>query len=96
MSIILSVADCGPGISQQDLPHIFEKYFRASAARTKEGLGIGLYATRLLVQAHGGRIWVNSALGEGTTFYVALPAAPSVERWDVASGSLGARADAVY
>jgi signal transduction histidine kinase len=81
--LVISVADGGPGISQQDLPHLFEKYFRASATRTKEGLGIGLYGTRLLVQAHGGRIWVDSALGKGTTFYVALPAAPSEERRDL-------------
>ena len=71
--IIISVADRGPGISQQDLPHIFEKYYRASGTRKKDGLGIGLYSTRLLVQAHGGRISVESALGEGTTFRVALP-----------------------
>ena len=82
-NIVVSVADGGPGISQQDLPHIFGKYFRASATRAKEGLGIGLYGTRLLVQAHGGRIWVDSALGKGTTFYVALPAAPSEERRDL-------------
>ena len=89
--IVVSVADGGPGISQEDLPHIFEKYFRASATRAKEGLGIGLYGTRLLVNAHGGRIWVHSALGKGTTFYVALPTAPSEERRNAARGSLGAR-----
>ena len=71
--IVVSVEDGGPGISQQDLPHIFEKYFRASGTRKKEGLGIGLYGARLLVQAHGGRIWADSALGEGTTSHVALP-----------------------
>jgi signal transduction histidine kinase len=92
--IVVSVADGGPGISKQDLPHVFEKYFRASATRKKEGLGIGLYGTRLLVQAHGGRIWVDSALGKGTTFYVALPTASSEERRDVNGGLLAARADA--
>jgi signal transduction histidine kinase len=92
--IVVSVADGGPGISQEDLPHLFEKYFRASATRAKEGLGIGLYGTRLLVHAHGGRIWVNSALGKGTTFYFALPTAQSEDRQDVASGSLEVRADA--
>jgi len=78
--VVVSVADGGPGISQQDLPRLFEKYFRASSTREKEGLGIGLYATRLLVQAHGGRIWADSAIGKGTTFYVALPAGPPEER----------------
>ena len=87
-SAVISVADCGPGISQRDLPHIFEKYYRASGTRKKEGLGIGLYGTRLLVQAHGGRIWVDSALDKGTTFYVALPTAPS--EVVAASASLGA------
>jgi signal transduction histidine kinase len=93
-NIVVSVADGGPGISQQDLPHIFGKYFRASATRAKEGLGIGLYGTRLLVQAHGGRIWVDSALGKGTTFHVALPTAQSEDRQDEARGSLGVRTGA--
>jgi signal transduction histidine kinase len=75
--VVLSVADGGPGISSEDLPHLFEKYFRASATRSAEGLGLGLYSTRLLVEAHGGRIWVESAVGRGTTFHVALSAAPA-------------------
>jgi K+-sensing histidine kinase KdpD len=78
--LVASVADRGPGISQQDLPRIFDKYYRASGARKQEGLGLGLYATRLLVQEHGGRVWVDSAVGKGTTFYVALPTAPPEER----------------
>jgi signal transduction histidine kinase len=73
--LVVSVADRGPGIAPRDLPHLFEKYFRAGGSPKKEGIGLGLYATRLLVQVHGGRIWVESALGEGTTFYVALPPA---------------------
>jgi signal transduction histidine kinase len=89
-NIVVSVADCGPGISQQDLPHIFEKYYRASGARRKEGLGIGLHITRLLVQAHGGRIWVDSVLGKGTTFYVALPTSTSEGRTVAAGASPGA------
>ena len=73
--VIVSVSDQGPGIAESDLPHIFEKYYRASDARAQQGLGLGLYITRLLVEAHGGRIWVKTALGEGTTFYVEVPAA---------------------
>jgi signal transduction histidine kinase len=76
-NVVVTIADRGPGISQQDLPHIFDKYYRASGSRKKEGLGIGLYSTRLLVQLHGGRVWVESELGKGTTFYVALPTASS-------------------
>jgi len=97
-NVVVSVADRGPGISQEDLPHIFDKYYRASGARTKEGLGLGLYATRLLVEMHGGRIWVDSAPGSGTTFYVALPAAPPTEQPAAASTPSGpdcARDDAV-
>jgi signal transduction histidine kinase len=75
--VVVSVADGGPGISPEDLPHLFEKYFRARATRSAEGLGLGLYSTRLLVEAHGGRIWVDSAVGRGTTFHVALSAAPA-------------------
>ena len=71
--VVISVSDSGPGIAPEDLPHLFEKYFRASGARTQEGLGLGLYSTRLLVQEHGGRVWVESEAGEGTTFHVALP-----------------------
>jgi len=87
--VVVSVADGGPGISQQDLPHLFDKYFRASGTREKEGLGIGLYATRLLVQAHGGRIWVDSSVGRGTTFYVALPTALPEEQRRAPSASSG-------
>jgi K+-sensing histidine kinase KdpD len=90
-NIVVSVADRGPGISQQDLPHIFEKYYRASGTQKKEGLGIGLYSARLLVQAHGGRIWAESAPGKGTTFYVALPTAPPEGRPVAASASTGRR-----
>ena len=78
--VVLSIADRGPGISAGDLPHVFEKYYRASAARAQEGFGLGLYITRLLVEAHGGRIWVKTAAGEGTTFYVAIPAAGAGRR----------------
>jgi signal transduction histidine kinase len=88
--LVVSVADSGPGISQQDLPRIFQKYFRAKGAQKRDGLGIGLYSTRLLVQAHGGRIWVESTPGKGTTFYVALPLAPPVEGRAEAGSSEGA------
>jgi K+-sensing histidine kinase KdpD len=85
--VVVSVADRGPGISQQDLPHIFEKYYRTSDAQKREGLGIGLYGTRLLVQAHGGRIWVESLVGKGTTFYVAMPSVPRSDERATAAGA---------
>jgi signal transduction histidine kinase len=69
----LTVADRGVGIAPEDLPHVFDRFFRTRAARQPEGLGLGLYITRLLVYAHGGRIEVHSQLGCGSTFRVLLP-----------------------
>jgi signal transduction histidine kinase len=73
---VLAVSDRGVGIAPEDLPHVFDRFFRARGARQPEGLGLGLYITRLLVYAHGGRIEVASQLGCGSTFEVFLPAAP--------------------
>jgi signal transduction histidine kinase len=73
--VVVSVHDEGAGIPADELPHVFEKFFRAKAAQTQQGLGLGLYITRILVEAHGGRIWAESALGKGTTFNVAIPSA---------------------
>lgn len=76
--VIVSVADQGPGIEPDEVPHIFERYYRTQATRTShEGLGLGLYITRGLVEAHGGRIWVESRLGVGSTFSFTLPLADS-------------------
>jgi NtrC-family two-component system sensor histidine kinase KinB len=73
--VVLTVRDEGPGIAAQDLPRLFEKYYRAASTRGQDGLGLGLYISRLLVEAHGGRIWVTSGAGAGTTVHVALPPA---------------------
>ena len=73
--MIVSVTDRGVGIAKEDLPHIFERYYRARTAGRREGLGLGLYTTRKLVEAHGGRIWVKSQLGKGSTFFFSLPVA---------------------
>ncbi|HEY6098393.1 MAG TPA: ATP-binding protein, partial [Anaeromyxobacter sp.] len=69
----LTVTDRGIGIAPEDAAHVFERFFRARGARRPEGLGLGLYITRLLVDAHGGRIEVESRLGQGSTFRVFLP-----------------------
>ncbi|MDD6050476.1 MAG: HAMP domain-containing sensor histidine kinase [Clostridiales bacterium] len=73
--VTLSVADNGPGISQEDLPKIFERFYRADAARRSEGggHGLGLSIARIIVMAHGGKLRVRSKLGAGSTFYVDLP-----------------------
>ncbi len=72
--IAISVTDGGQGIPASDLPHLFERFYRATGARRAEGTGLGLYITRLLVEAHGGRIWVDSEEGRGCTFTLTLPA----------------------
>jgi PAS domain S-box-containing protein len=72
----VAVSDSGPGIRPEDVPHVFERLFRASEEHRRESLGLGLYITRMLVEAHGGRIWVESQVGEGSTFYFTLPLAP--------------------
>jgi signal transduction histidine kinase len=71
-----SVTDEGPGIAPEELPHVFDRYYQARR-RNRDGIGIGLSIARGIVEAHGGRIWVESpaASGTGTTFFFTLPAA---------------------
>lgn len=72
----ISVTNRGPGIAAIDLPYIFERYYRSQISGKKEGTGLGLYISRLLVEAHGGVIWVENNLeGEGCTFTFTLPVA---------------------
>lgn len=71
--VLVSVADRGPGVEPDELPHLFDRYFRGRAARA-QGMGLGLFIVKGLVEAHGGRAWAESAAGEGSTFYVTLPA----------------------
>ena len=74
--IHVTVADRGPGIEAGDLPRIFDRYYRGQR-HEGEGLGLGLYIVRKLVEAHGGRIWAESRPGEGSTFTFTLPVAPA-------------------
>ena len=71
--VMVTVADQGPGIPPEDLPRLFARYFRAKGTQKKEGLGLGLYISRILVEAHGGKIWAESEVGSGSTFYFTLP-----------------------
>jgi len=74
--IVISVADTGVGIPADDLPRIFERFYKADRARQRgSGTGLGLAIARHIVQAHGGRIWVDSIEGQGSTFYFSLPIA---------------------
>ncbi|MCU0611316.1 MAG: ATP-binding protein [Candidatus Eisenbacteria bacterium] len=79
-SLVLQVRDTGIGIPTDKLPHVFDEFFRASNARqmVPEGTGMGLAISKRIVELHGGRIEVESAEGEGTTFTVTLPLAKQV------------------
>ena len=74
--VSVTVADTGPGISPEDLPHVFRRFYRADASRTRQtgGTGLGLAVADSLVRAHGGYLTVESVLGHGSTFTVTLPA----------------------
>ncbi len=74
-NIFLRVSDTGKGISPEDLPHVFERFYRGDRARPAEegSSGLGLAIAKALVEAHGGKISVASVLGQGTTFMIELP-----------------------
>jgi signal transduction histidine kinase len=76
--VLVRVRDSGVGIAPEQLELVFERFFRADPARARAtgGAGLGLTIVRQLVEAHGGRVWVESTLGQGTTFSFTLPAAP--------------------
>jgi two-component system OmpR family sensor kinase/two-component system sensor histidine kinase BaeS len=74
---LLSVRDTGTGIRPDDLPHIFDRFYRGekSRARATGGAGLGLAIVKQLVEAHRGRVWAESSPGQGATFYIRLPLA---------------------
>ena len=76
--IVLSVSDNGIGIGKEDLPRIFERFYRADKARghnTVRGTGLGLAIVKHIAQLHGGHVEAESELGKGTTIRVVLPTA---------------------
>lgn len=72
-SLVVAVTDRGKGIPAKELPFVFNRFYRAEKTRNLEGLGIGLFLSRQIVEAHQGRTWVESKEGEGSTFYFSLP-----------------------
>jgi two-component system OmpR family sensor kinase/two-component system sensor histidine kinase BaeS len=76
-SVVFRVTDTGQGIAPQDLPHVFDRFYRADRSRTRGsgGAGLGLAIAKQIVVAHGGAIWAESELGQGTTINIALPVA---------------------
>jgi two-component system, OmpR family, phosphate regulon sensor histidine kinase PhoR len=75
--VIVTVADTGIGIPQVEQERIFERFYRVDAARSREagGTGLGLSIARHIMDAHGGRLWVESAVGEGSRFHFSIPVA---------------------
>ncbi len=76
--MLVSVRDTGTGIAPEDLPHVFERFYRAdrSRARATGGTGLGLTISKQIIEAHGGQIWAQSWLGAGSTFAFSLPLSP--------------------
>ncbi|MDP3182577.1 MAG: PAS domain-containing sensor histidine kinase [Desulfobaccales bacterium] len=68
-----AVKDQGPGIPAEDLPHLFEIFYRGTETGKEPGFGLGLATVKRIIDAHGGRIWVDTAEGKGTTFFFTLP-----------------------
>jgi two-component system phosphate regulon sensor histidine kinase PhoR len=76
------VRDTGVGIGPEDLPHIFERFFKADRARSGGGTGLGLAIAKHLIERHGGRIWAESAPETGTTVTFTLLLPPDRSHWD--------------
>jgi signal transduction histidine kinase len=79
--LLVSVSDTGQGISEEELPHIFDRYYQGAQPKEKRsgGSGIGLTVVKELVEAHKGKVWVESAPGKGSTFFFILPAVPATQ-----------------
>jgi PAS domain S-box-containing protein len=74
--VLFAVSDDGPGIPADHLPHLFDRYWKGAAGE-RRGVGLGLFIAKGIVAAHGGRIWVESEAGAGSTFLFTLPVSPS-------------------
>ena len=73
--VLVNITDYGQGIAPDDVSRLFQRFYRVKDERRLEGIGLGLYITKQLVEAHGGRVWVASEVGKGSTFFFTLPVA---------------------
>jgi signal transduction histidine kinase len=71
--VLLSVSDSGPGIPEEDVPHVFDRFWTARRNSRVRGTGMGLAIVRGIVEAHGGQVWVERNARGGATFYMRLP-----------------------
>jgi signal transduction histidine kinase len=74
--VVISVSDTGEGIPEQDLPFVFDRFWRGDPSRHEDGVGLGLAISKSIVEAHRGRIWAESMPGKGSRFSLALPRMP--------------------
>jgi PAS domain S-box-containing protein len=90
------VRDTGPGIPADDLPHLFQKFYRVdnSATRTIGGTGLGLFICRKIIEMYNGRIWAESELGKGSSFYINLPRLSTQKAQELQAAGHGADATA--
>jgi two-component system OmpR family sensor kinase len=72
-TVVVEVADTGPGIPEEELPHVWEELYRGHGARGVQGSGLGLALVQAIVERHGGQIGLRSRVGQGTVFTLRLP-----------------------
>jgi signal transduction histidine kinase len=72
-NVVLSISDEGVGINTEDFNRLFERYYRVENNNIVSGFGIGLYLCAEIIKRHDGKIWVESVLGDGSTFHCSLP-----------------------
>ncbi|HEX4469197.1 MAG TPA: sensor histidine kinase, partial [Gemmatimonadaceae bacterium] len=73
-NVVFAVSDTGPGIPAADQPRVFDRYWHSRRTANKRGTGLGLSIAKGIIEAHGGRMWLESIPGKGSTFFFSIPA----------------------